>query len=80
MVGERPFESILFTRQIPKRFFVGIPVLVYIVYWMLNINWEHFPFFYSGRDHVFYSAVSYFISDLGKETVLIDWVESSHAP
>jgi len=78
MVGERPFESILFTRQIPKRFFVGIPVLVYIVYWMLNINWEHFPFFYSGRDHVFYSAVSYFISDLGKETVLIDWVESSH--
>ncbi|MDC1204072.1 hypothetical protein N8085_01565 [Salibacteraceae bacterium] len=70
-------QRIARTMAIDRRLLILVPLICYGINTLLLIQIESFPYFYSARDHVFYSNLSYFISSLGKETISIDWIEQS---
>lgn len=50
------------------------PFIIFISNYVQLISLESFPLINTGRDHVFYSTVSYFIAERGQETSMYDWL------
>ncbi|MAZ36381.1 MAG: hypothetical protein CL842_02895 [Crocinitomicaceae bacterium] len=62
------------TSSIELKSLLILPFFVYFLTWLKLISLNSFPFYNTGRDHVFYSNVSNFISQTGLESFNLDWL------
>lgn len=64
---------------IPYIVMIFTPIIIFIIFCLKGFVWDAYPFFNSGRDHVYYANVSYFLAEMGKETIMYDWLPKPNA-
>jgi hypothetical protein len=64
-------------RKVMELYVIGLLLLVIKI--CLTVDPSIYPFFHIGRDDIFYSQMSVFISKYGKETFYIDWGANTNA-
>jgi hypothetical protein len=60
--------------KIPFIFIVLIPLGFYLFFYLKAVVVDAYPFFISGRDHIFYSVVSSFLGEMKMESTMYDWI------